>query len=908
MAGSTNQRLTANETSISNLNARIIAITPNNLIFAALGAFVKYGCKVTEGSDDTDLILSLEGEAAGDSAFLNPDISANPTRQFEFPNIASLKGGDFASNDTTATVITAPTAGTSRYDIAYVFAGKEGAGFAIADGSASASVLSDFTANGLQTGAFGEEDPDFDPDLPVGAVAVARIYVAADVTAITDTEIADLRTFSSFQNALTESQIADAFASPPVLGSITPNVVNATTLSASGTITGPSGTWSATGIDLDSGDSYSIDSNVVLTQTTLGGTVLTSSLTSLGTIASLVATTVDINAGTVDAVIGGTLPQDGSFTTLSATGTVTGPSGTWDSGGMDLAASDSYAINSTDVLTATVLGAGVVTSSLTTVGALNAGSITSGFGNINIGSSTFDTSGAVNTGDLAVAGTVKINSPDAGAAGQHIVKLDSSNVATNIISGIINENTTDDNWAELNFQSVDSSASVFSGVRIGAQFTDHTNATVDADFVVKTAVNGIFSERFRTSGLGINITQDLAVGGAITSGEITSGFGNIDIGSSTFTNTGTINTGLHTITSNGPKLDLLESDADSDFSRTSFRMDGGVLKLQTRTSANVFVSDDYQVAKNSSGATSHEWRVANAQKFFLGNTNALFSVGVQLSNSAGPMLLNEAASANNVTVAPDKTDTDTGLGRGGTNKLNLIAGGVNQLEVSGASGSELTNAIGNMEVHGGNRVSLLLGADDTSNTAVTDATQKNARLGTRHYTNAEEAVALAVVVAASTVSTLSIGGGTSSMNAANRVRVFAAANNTTVSGTKITETDINGFTVSIGDLSVPNGFLSFGSPVELTITSGVVTATQSYHLVDTESDDAADDLVTINGGAEGKILILKLANSARVVTVKETGNIALDLAGDFVMNTTRDRLVLLRDDDIWVELSRSNNA
>lgn len=38
---------------------------------------------------------------------------------------------------------------------------------------------------------------------------------------------------------------------------------------------------------------------------------------------------------------------------------------------------------------------------LTTVGALNAGSITSGFGNIDIGSSTFDTTGAVSTGQLS---------------------------------------------------------------------------------------------------------------------------------------------------------------------------------------------------------------------------------------------------------------------------------------------------------------------------------------------------------------------------------------------------------------------------------------------------------------------------------------------------------------------------
>ena len=98
------QRLTALETTDANTNARILAITPNNLIFAALGAFVKYGCKVTEGTDNTDLILALEGQAAGDTDNLNPDISVTPTRQFEYPNIASLKGGDFVSLDTNATV------------------------------------------------------------------------------------------------------------------------------------------------------------------------------------------------------------------------------------------------------------------------------------------------------------------------------------------------------------------------------------------------------------------------------------------------------------------------------------------------------------------------------------------------------------------------------------------------------------------------------------------------------------------------------------------------------------------------------------------------------------------------------------------------------------------------------------
>jgi len=60
-----------------------------------------------------------------------------------------------------------------------------------------------------------------------------------------------------------------------------------------------------------------------LTGATLKADVLASSLTSLGTITSLVATTADINAGTFDGIVGGTTPADGSFTTLSATGDVT---------------------------------------------------------------------------------------------------------------------------------------------------------------------------------------------------------------------------------------------------------------------------------------------------------------------------------------------------------------------------------------------------------------------------------------------------------------------------------------------------------------------------------------------------------------------------------------------------------
>ncbi len=70
-----------------------------------------------------------------------------------------------------------------------------------------------------------------------------------------------------------------------------------------------------------------ITGTTITANTSLGGTLSTAAqpnVTSLGTIASLVATTADINAGTVDATIGATTPAAGTFTTLVANTSLTG--------------------------------------------------------------------------------------------------------------------------------------------------------------------------------------------------------------------------------------------------------------------------------------------------------------------------------------------------------------------------------------------------------------------------------------------------------------------------------------------------------------------------------------------------------------------------------------------------------
>jgi hypothetical protein len=66
-----------------------------------------------------------------------------------------------------------------------------------------------------------------------------------------------------------------------------------------------------------------------LTGATLAAGVTASSLTSLGTIASLTATTADINGGTIDGTtIGATTPSTGAFTQLSSTGATSLATGT----------------------------------------------------------------------------------------------------------------------------------------------------------------------------------------------------------------------------------------------------------------------------------------------------------------------------------------------------------------------------------------------------------------------------------------------------------------------------------------------------------------------------------------------------------------------------------------------------
>lgn len=99
------------------------------------------------------------------------------------------------------------------------------------------------------------------------------------------------------------------------------------------------------------------------------------------------------------------------------------------------------------------------------------------------------------------------------------------------------------------------------------------------------------------------------------------------------------------------------------------------------------------------------------------------------------------------------------------------------------------------------------------------------------------------------------------------------------------------------------GNVQLAAPTTLTISSGEVTVTQNYHVIDTEASGAADDLDTVSGGADGMIVIFRQAADARDVTIKHaTGNIYTTSGADYVLSSSKQALMLIYDNtlSVWI--------
>ena len=109
---------------------------------------------------------------------------------------------------------------------------------------------------------------------------------------------------------------------------------------------------------------------------------------------------------------------------------------------------------------------------------------------------------------------------------------------------------------------------------------------------------------------------------------------------------------------------------------------------------------------------------------------------------------------------------------------------------------------------------------------------------------------------------------------------------------KLQAADLNTYVNDNLDFLKQNVLLE--ASTELTIASGAVTISQTYHDIDTEGDASSDDLDTISGATEGRILILRANHTDRTVVLKNgTGN--LDIGGDIYLDDINKRVILIGD-------------
>jgi len=96
--------------------------------------------------------------------------------------------------------------------------------------------------------------------------------------------------------------------------------------------------------------------------------------------------------------------------------------------------------------------------------------------------------------------------------------------------------------------------------------------------------------------------------------------------------------------------------------------------------------------------------------------------------------------------------------------------------------------------------------------------------------------------------------------------------------------------------------IALDTAIELTIdTDGIVTKTYSHHTIDTFEDAASDNLVTISGGAEGELLLIRAAHTDRTVVIDTgAGNIINPAGSDISLTNTDDYCLLTYNGTNWI--------
>jgi hypothetical protein len=167
-----------------------------------------------------------------------------------------------------------------------------------------------------------------------------------------------------------------------------------------------------------------------------------------------------------------------------------------------------------------------------------------------------------------------------------------------------------------------------SGTVTSAMIADGT--IVNADINASAA---IALSKFATGALpsGITVASANIVDGTIVNADISASAAIVDTKLDTISTAGKVSgtaitsgdiatSGDLLITNNFPAIRLTESDGTATHSQAALVRNNDQFLIQTRDSAGVFISSDYLITTDASGATDHIWRIANTEKLSLDST------------------------------------------------------------------------------------------------------------------------------------------------------------------------------------------------------------------------------------------------------------------------------------------------
>jgi hypothetical protein len=323
-------------------------------------------------------------------------------------------------------------------------------------------------------------------------------------------------------------------------------------------------------------------------------------------------------------------------------------------------------------------------SNLVTTGALDSGSITSGFGSINNGSSAITTTGTISGGSVVLDGNKSVTVGDGGAlhVDTHTITdsgTSGSGTATKYVHVAIeaptlaatNSSVTTSDAATLYINAAATAGTNQTITRNWAMWVDAGNARFDGSIFSGT------TEAIDSSGLitvasqtGITSAGNLATVGALNAGSITSGFGNINNGSSTITTTGTVSGGGFTLSAGQLLIDGDQSVTPGD---------GAVVHIDAHT-----VTDS-----NTSGSgTATKYTHINVESPTLAATNS----SVTTSDAATVYIQGAITAGSNQTLTRNYALwVDAGAVRlDGTLQVGVDGSGVDVVFYSGTAGDNLT--------------------------------------------------------------------------------------------------------------------------------------------------------------------------------------------------------------------------